>query len=211
MRDAYLDRVVAFIDIIGFGSIIKALDEQPGLHEGIARTLRELKSFESMSQKEGFAYSELEISAFSDSIVLSGKPADAFSILWGAGWLQAELLKDGILLRGGIARGKTFHEGGILYGEGMLKAYNLEKSTAFYPRVVIDPDYAEDLPLPDRKREMLLSRDADDLWIVDPFKFNAFIGTDDDAADGWDLREFYFDEVSKKIDEGGIGICFWQR
>ena len=53
---------------------------------------------------------------------------------------ESYLKKDlGLLFRGGICYGKYYHENGITFGPGVVKAYELEKK-AIYSRIVIDKD-----------------------------------------------------------------------
>jgi hypothetical protein len=53
--------------------------------------------------------------------------------------LQIHLIRDAILLRGGIVQGRLIHDSDILFGPALISAYNLESTSALYPRIVIDP------------------------------------------------------------------------
>jgi len=45
---------------------------------------------------------------------------------------------DGILIRGGITIGKIIHtETGIVFGQGLIDAYQLESRAAKYPRIIL--------------------------------------------------------------------------
>ena len=58
-----------------------------------------------------------------------------------------EFLKNGFIARGAITYGDLFYdnEKNIWFGPAMNRAYSLEAKTARFPRVIIDPEYAEDL------------------------------------------------------------------
>jgi len=86
------------------------------------------------------------ISAFSDNIVFSF-PASALTQV-GAGqvvfYLGNEIAKIctlamelGCLIRGGISFGPLHHAGGVLFGKGLVEAYELESKFANYPRIIL--------------------------------------------------------------------------
>ena len=200
----YKNRIVAFVDILGFKNLVLSLDNNKALHERLYSALSEIKSVYSHSQSQNSAQSDLEVSIFSDSVVISSDK-NIFSIIWTCGWLQAKLLGIGILTRGGISQGLTVHQQDVLYGKGMLKAYEIESTSAIYPRIVIDPELLQSLNTMIRNK--FLEKDADDLWFIDPFKFGAWIGNADElVADGNDPREPYFQELEKYIG-AEIGKC----
>jgi hypothetical protein len=174
----YENRVVAFIDILGFRALIAKLPTDPVLHRLLHRALDQIKSYASAAGQKGTAQEKLESSVFSDSIVISG-PEDALAtVIWTCTMLQSKLLAGSILTRGGISFGPTHHKDGLLYGDGMIRAYDLESKAAVYPRVLIDPILVEKLQ--SFQRATLLSRDVDGLWHTDPFSVG--VSTANDAA-----------------------------
>lgn len=202
-QPSYQDRIVAFIDILGFGVLVSSLTEQPELHERLFYALTHIKSYKMTSQMENTAHSDLEVSVFSDSIAMSADKHNFNGIIWASGWLHAQLLGSGILTRGGISIGKTVHTDDILYGEGMLKAYKIESSAAVYPRIVVDPALIDQIKGP--TKYVFLKKDSDGLWFVDPFCFDPIVeGASELAADGYDPHEIYLDKLGKHI-ENGIG------
>lgn len=58
-----------------------------------------------------------------------------------------EFLKNGFIARGAITHGDLFYdnEKNIWFGPAMNRAYYLESKSARFPRVIVDPEYAEDL------------------------------------------------------------------
>lgn len=58
-----------------------------------------------------------------------------------------EFLKKGFIVRGAMTHGNLFYdnEKNIWFGPAMNRAYFLESQRAKFPRVIIDPEYAEDL------------------------------------------------------------------
>ncbi len=57
--------------------------------------------------------------------------------------IQSDLLKKGILIRGGTTIGDILYDEGTnqLFGKAMNRAYELESNIANYPRIVIDPTF----------------------------------------------------------------------
>lgn len=200
---AYNDRIVAFIDILGFESLILSIPHNSDLHKRICLALKDIKAIRDSSFMEGTAQSDLEVNQFSDSIAISAKPSNKgfFSVVWACGWLQANLLYFGILTRGGIAVGPTVHQSDIIYGEGMISAYKIESKAAVYPRIVVDESVLEHPDIEYGKD--FLSKDYDGLWFIDPFEFEASCPGDTELlADGADPRKIYLCELGKHIETG---------
>ena len=200
-KPIYKDRIVGFIDILGFGTIISSLEKKPELHGRLHSALTQIKSYKMTSQMENTAHSDLEVSVFSDSIVMSADDGNLGAIIWASGWLNAQLLGFGILVRGGISSGKTFHANDILYGEGMMRAYRIESSAAVYPRIVVDPELVDQIT--NEHWHTFLQIDSDGLWYINPFMFNVTVENASElAADGYDPREAYLDELGRHIENG---------
>jgi hypothetical protein len=201
MEVPYENRVVAFVDILGFASLVARLPSEPELHKRLHYALSHIKSYKLSSLRKDTAHANLEVSVFSDSVVISGNEDDLYGVVYACGWLQAQLLGQGILVRGGISSGKTMHTDDLLYGEGMLKAYKIESSAAVYPRIVIDPKLVNQST--QWICHILLLKDADGLWHIDPF---SLIGTSGDVEalleDGYDPHDIYLDKLGKYIEEG---------
>lgn len=152
-------RIVAFIDIIGFSDLIERMfGAEPELFRILLGALEIAKSFADEPDPENVQ----AITAFSDSVVISigGPPSFGMSgILATVHVLTGQLLKRGILCRGGIHEGRTYHSEGIVFGEGLLRAYDLEKNVANTPRIVIADHLAPSIhflvddPIPLLKRD----------------------------------------------------------
>jgi hypothetical protein len=195
----YEPRVVAFIDILGFGTLVGKLRPDPQLHRKLFRALSEIKIYKKLAGDPKTAQKEIEVSVFSDSIVISATPENQYSVIWSALGLQSRLLSLGILCRGGIAKGFTYHKDDMLYGEGMLQAYHLESKTAIYPRIVISPDILPDVS--PYEKAAFLSQDVDGLWHTDPFAIGILPGNSEALLeDGWDPHMVFLESFAKVID-----------
>lgn len=129
MKAGYEDRVVLFLDILGFRSLI-GQGRQDIVAEALAAT--------------AIQYSEnIQISAFSDNVAVSmriGADCELLQIIQFSSYLAWLLLHKGVLSRGGIAVGKLHHENGVIYGPALNKAYELESQVAIYPRIILEHD-----------------------------------------------------------------------
>lgn len=144
----YEDRIVAFIDILGFAEKIKVTEkeDEPMESEAMLRNLSEAIRFFQIKIKKAIEESELPprtiASMFSDTIVVSIPKAESEGVLYLFELLkelQINLLMKDILLRGGIVHGKLVHTEQLIIGPALINAYNLESKSALYPRIVIDP------------------------------------------------------------------------
>ncbi|MEN6325276.1 MAG: hypothetical protein ABFD18_03570 [Syntrophomonas sp.] len=164
----YKTRAIAFLDVMGFKNIInKSQDMQ--FRSKLIESLIELKGMEHNRRNLAgmqFDYGK-ELTVFSDSIVISydfSKEGAIFRILFDVIIMQIDLVAMGLLLRGGVTMGDVFHNGGVVVGPAMIKAYEMESKIAIYPRIIVDPiliDYAYENPsylhTKDEEKEEVLS------------------------------------------------------
>jgi hypothetical protein len=199
LSTAYGERIVAFIDILGFRELVRKIGEDDKLRKRLHHSLERIRSFKEFSLRSETAQKNLEVSVFSDSIAISGSPDELATIVWTALGLQSNLLAMGVLVRGGIAKGRTFHADDMLYGDGLIKAYDLECKTAVYPRVVIDPQLlGKDQ---DGLKLKFLSLDTDGHWYIDPFAMGVLPGNSSELVeDGWDPHLVFLEDFEKKIE-----------
>lgn len=147
----YQDRVLAFVDILGFSDAIKKTtqinngNEIPYETQRIDNLLNEVEwqlKYKDILTK-GFSDSlkiESKItSQFSDSIVISYLDNEEIhKILLDVYSLCIMALGNGFLLRGVITGGKVLHTEKKIFGPALVRAYELESSIAKYPRIIID-------------------------------------------------------------------------
>jgi hypothetical protein len=67
----------------------------------------------------------------------------------------------GMLVRGGVTIGRLYHSGGVVFGEGLVDAYNLESRVAIYPRIAVSSRIYARLPNRDR-----IAQDTDGIWYL---------------------------------------------
>ncbi len=140
----YEDRIVCFIDILGFKDHIKRTntkDDEENTHniKNIISAINAIRYFNDIDKQED--NEGKQVTQFSDSLVisfLSNEESGVFYSLLSIMWTQISLAKHGILCRGGIVRGKLVHTEKYLFGPAMVTAYTLESKAALYPRVILD-------------------------------------------------------------------------
>ena len=161
----YVDHYVAFLDILGFKSIIDRFpcDEIYSIFSELHRRSKASLNINGVQVK---AYDHIRHMILSDSIILfiQAEIEDAFAALIDVcSRLQATLANrdDPILLRGGIAVGELFHEDDIIYGKGLTSAYLLENNLAKYPRIVFTGDTLKN----GKKNTKYLLDDIEGSWL----------------------------------------------
>lgn len=171
----FVDRVVAFIDLLGFTEIVKnaCLGSNSELDRVRASIGMMLLGQDMVNRGplggHNLLTPEAQATAFSDCIVISNlnRPAEVACLLSSVASLSSMLLRYCIPCRGGIATGLTVHNEHVACGMGLINAYTLEHDAAIYPRIVVQDDlvgHATGFLAP------RLKRDSDGLWFIDVFK-----------------------------------------
>ncbi len=139
------DRVIAFIDILGFREHVKRAEIDTDHAKLLHHTLNFIMELKSQNEHGTLSQQEIgkEVSVFSDSIVLSyplSLKSSCFYILLDIVHLQLEMMNLGILMRGGVTVGKLYHKNNVVYGPAMVEAYDIESKLAIYPRVLVNEE-----------------------------------------------------------------------
>jgi hypothetical protein len=140
----YSIRYAAFLDILGFSEIVRKTehDTAPTRVNALATALAEIGS-QHLSVNESV---DFQFQSFSDSIVISSAETSTglLHILQSISDLSVRLLREGLLLRGAIAKGKLHHDRSIMFGPALLDAYSIETNIAKFPRVILSRDVYRD-------------------------------------------------------------------
>lgn len=132
MRINYQNKIVAFVDVLGFSNIVYS--ETTDLIDRYFKFI--LDDFKFPVKNNRFNYHLI-----SDSIVISANNnKNNLSILIELlCMLQSKLMIEGILLRGGISFGNLYlnKSNSVIVGPGLINAYKLE-AKAIYPRIILD-------------------------------------------------------------------------
>ncbi|MEP3228086.1 MAG: hypothetical protein ABJN61_11645 [Flavobacteriaceae bacterium] len=168
----YENRIVAFIDILGFKEIIKKSENDSEQLQTVYEALGFLKKreipdkwnlklieIEEDAQKRGMRGFDISnrtsASAFSDSIVISVQVDDEnldeslSTLVANLSFVGSKLISDGILIRGGLTVGKIVHtDNGIVFGQGLIDAFHLETRAAKFPRIILSDKLINKLNYP---------------------------------------------------------------
>jgi hypothetical protein len=93
-------------------------------------------------------------------------------------YIQASLILNGVFIRGAMTVGDVYVQDRLIFGPASIRGYELERTVALYPRIVMDSrvfeSFNESIELrtsvsADERHELagILSRDADNVWFVD--------------------------------------------
>jgi hypothetical protein len=143
----YRPAVVTFLDILGFRDRVAASQDATAIRRILAR----LRSFSDVGDPDEKTEAEhgLEVThsiAFSDSVVRirffdTDYPSGAlYHEVLSLLHVQAEMMADDVLVRGGVTVGDVYLEGDMAFGPGFNRAYDLESQFANVPRIVIGPE-----------------------------------------------------------------------
>jgi hypothetical protein len=123
-----------------------------------------------------------EVSTFSDNIVASYpivqpeganmedvlvemyvKVAQDFAVQ-----VAIDALKIGMLTRGGLTVGRLYHSNGVVLGEAMVDAYNLESRVATYPRIAVSSRVYQTIKNLKIRSDTVnrLTEDIDGIWYL---------------------------------------------
>lgn len=142
----YENRLVAFVDILGFSKLIAKSETDPGIVPLMINVLNLIKSNEGIKDQFGVELDvRMEFTAFSDCFVLSSRVPEDFvnAALYQVALICSYLLGLGWFARGAIVEGRLFHKDNIVFGPGFLDAYCKERNEAIYPRIIVSNDLVE--------------------------------------------------------------------
>ena len=174
LNSPFENRYVAFVDILGFRDLIRRMPREPELFDIARSTLdqidHQVRSFRDYRrQKRTGARSvlsrpDLQMSAFSDCYVGTA----AWRVVAAVQALGATLLTQSIASRGAVVFGEAYHRGRVLFGPAIVKAYELERDVAKYPRVLVEAAVKNTVwnYHLGRWRGRLLQQDIDGCWFI---------------------------------------------
>jgi hypothetical protein len=170
---------VAYIDILGFSEIVKQSATDTSLRDDLAKILSEIGAPRS-KDGGGPAGVNFYFQTFSDSIVASSDDSVAglTFLLIAVNTLATKLLENKLLIRGAITKGDLYHNNEIMFGPAFLEAYEIEKTIAKYPRIVVSKQVYEDHKN-SKKMPNAIRLSEDGPPFVDFFDHLEFMLTDD--------------------------------
>lgn len=224
----YEQRIVCFIDILGFSNRIKQTEkstpEAVRLLDKTCDALDLLDTYRQIMTEKTFN-EDIMVTQFSDSIVITfpwnKNDESIYRGLRAIRHIQATMTKlYGILMRGGIVLGNIIHTDSLLLGPAMVSAYQLESKCAVSPRIVVDPKVAYRYNIIKKRMigqgmpfsKYVIHKDYDDTSYIDYFNFE-----DDDIFDEIDRLNYFrqlCEMVAQNVESSDISIrvkYLWMR
>ncbi|CTQ31298.1 hypothetical protein [Jannaschia rubra] len=178
MSEILEERFVVFIDILGFGAMVRQAARDPD-GEMANRVAAALKVIEDLGQSRGDivfpskSNSDFHSHAFSDCIVMSVVPsaevvAELFVVL---AKLTLDLMEIGVWIRGGMSHGLISKTRTTPWGPAIVEAYEVESKLAINPRIAMGKSAVEfvNRAATGVQKDDRLVRDDDGVWSLEPF------------------------------------------
>jgi len=141
----YEERIIVFIDILGFKEIVQSTIDKDGneIPRQTAFVQKLLKIAEEIFDESPELCKSKVVTRFSDTIVVSFKyneKSQVFYTLLDILHLHMNFLAHGVLVRGGVSFGKILHTNEMIFGPGLVTAYEFESKAAVFPRIVLSDE-----------------------------------------------------------------------
>lgn len=109
--------------------------------------------------------------------------------------VQANLFREAILLRGGIAIGNHYSDDLLIFSEGLVRAYEIESTKARFPRIIVPQEFWSFVVGHGYDEDIIWFKDtyiwhdpADGSMFVDYLNWMPYDRRDDPHHNGADLR-----------------------
>ncbi|HEX2787565.1 MAG TPA: hypothetical protein VHP32_06630 [Ignavibacteria bacterium] len=185
----YQDSIIIFLDILGFQDLInESYSNKPkrGINKKIADIydgIMTIRTILKIDEQEVIG-TKYFVSNFSDCVVIAfpfDKPNVLLDTLIRIQELLLNLSHKEIIVRGGITRGLIYsnRDFQIVFGPGLVEAYQLESKAAHYPRVILDNEIVKICKMHtnaiyenevEKYLKNLLEQDTDGMFYIDYFK-----------------------------------------
>lgn len=180
MEQKYENRLVAFIDILGFSNLTLRSEKEPGRIPWLINILNGIKYNEGIKERFDEELDvRMEFTAFSDCFVLSSRiPEDPINFsLYQIALICTFLLWSGLFVRGAVVEGNLYHRENVVLGPALLDAYGKEQKEAIYPRIIVSKKlvkkYYHEIEVPEldniinKWSSTLLRKDEDNICFLD--------------------------------------------
>lgn len=151
------NRIVAFVDILGFSDMIRKYDSSANVQLLIDLKESLDSAVEFMQKNYQYSENQIESKLFSDCLCLSTPyfdndtdfPYQFGIIMLGLKMYQYLLLNKGYLVRGGVAIGSYYSDGNMIFSGALVKAVEYEKNGSTVsthdrqekpPRILVCPE-----------------------------------------------------------------------
>ncbi len=176
--------IVAYLDLLGVTTRMK---NNINAQKVAMNKLHNLYNFNMNSAREIAmdGYKDIQFKIFSDNIIIAKKLStdlktrmqDIKCLLNCVSNFQCTSVKDcvGWLVRGGISIGDLYIDETMVWGQTLLKSYELENNIAIFPRIVIDSNIICELQK-DEELAGYVSKDFDNMYFLNYLYIQHFGG-----------------------------------
>lgn len=176
--------IVAYLDILGVAARMSEGYESQKLAMNKLHNLYTF-SMEISKKIDMEGYSDIKFKIFSDNIILVKKLSEQSNkrlldikvLLNCVSDFQCSAAMDSVgwLVRGGISIGELFIDETMVWGEALLRAYDLESNSAIYPRILLDSSVISNIGS-DKELTEYTQQDFDNLYFLNYLHIQHFGG-----------------------------------
>lgn len=143
--EPYREHYCAFVDVLGFGDLITKLSKGDRQFQSLRRILRWVHNPEKGTTKSWDT--QFRAQSISDAVAISTlvNPIGIVELMNATESLTLELLHLGYFARGVIVRGMLYHDEHMVFGEALVRAYQLEREVVRFPRIMLTKTVADDI------------------------------------------------------------------
>jgi hypothetical protein len=140
----YRERYCAFLDILGFRELVDELGKDEVNFNFIQAMLNDVHNppnDPAIAKRVDF-----RTQSISDAVAISTKvnPFGLLEIINAVERLTIDMLNRGYFVRGALVRGLLYHDDKMVFGEALIRAYQLESQIVKYPRVMLTSQAADE-------------------------------------------------------------------
>ena len=164
------DRVLLFMDILGFSNLILTNDAM-SIESRKGKLTLDYARFADYIEDFYSSDDTMKILWMSDSFMISSDIDHVNDVMNCFFALHHDMITSGLPLRGAICVGNLYHEHNI-WGEALVRAAELEKNKCIFPRIIISENDLSRLPINDSYRPYI--KDTHDIKGYDYLDAMAF-------------------------------------
>lgn len=144
------NHILAYFDILGYKDILK---RSLFTEEELIGYIEEITQMVLLMKQPLFGKRRAKVYCFSDNFVICIKIDREKEIvfllealIFALQKIQTKLLAEySIFIRGSIVKGKIYGNRNFIFGEGLIKAYEIENELAVYPRIIVEYDLVKEV------------------------------------------------------------------
>jgi hypothetical protein len=144
----YQERYCAFVDILGFSTLVERLSNGTTSFEALRDLLRIIHEPPTAERITSFEGGDFHAQSISDAVCISTNITEAGlnHLFYVLQLLTMRMLAQGFFVRGAVVKGHLYHDDKMVFGEALIRAYNLEQNVVVFPRVMVTSPVYADLP-----------------------------------------------------------------